>query len=99
MVDFLTHIQDWLRAGAHMSTSDFEWYFLFFLFVFVASLIFARLIRHETSFYAAYGSNLLGAMVGGAAEYLSLVFGLQSLVLLSALFYGLAFFTLPGRRR
>jgi len=67
--------------------------------VFVASLIFARLIRHETSFYAAYGSNLLGAMVGGAAEYLSLVFGLQSLVLLSALFYGLAFFTLPGRRR
>ena len=72
---------------------------LFLSPVFVASLIFARLIRHETSFYAAYGSNLLGAMVGGAAEYLSLVFGLQSLVLLSALFYGLAFFTLPGRRR
>ena len=39
MVDILTHIQDWLRAGAHMSTSDFEWYFLFFLFVLVASMI------------------------------------------------------------
>jgi hypothetical protein len=39
MIDILTHVQDWLRAGAHMSTSDFEWYFVFFLIVLVASMI------------------------------------------------------------
>jgi len=33
--------------------------------IFFASLIFAKWIQKEETFYAAYGSNLLGAMVGG----------------------------------
>jgi len=72
---------------------------LFLAPIFVASLIFARLIRKEASLYPVYGSNLLGAMVGGATEYLSLVFGLQSLVVLAVVFYGLAFLSLPRGRR
>jgi spermidine synthase len=36
--------------------------------IFFASVIFARLIRVEKNFYAVYGSNLLGAMVGGPAN-------------------------------
>ena len=34
-----------------------------------------------------YGANLLGAMVGGVAEYLSLLMGFQFLLLLAAVFY------------
>jgi hypothetical protein len=34
-----------------------------------------------------YGANLLGAMVGGVAEYLSLLMGFQFLLLLVAAFY------------
>ena len=72
---------------------------LFLSPIFVASLLFARLIRRESTLYPAYGSNLLGAMLGGAAEYLSLIFGLKSLVLLAMAFYGLAFLFLPRDRR
>ncbi|HET9300076.1 MAG TPA: class I SAM-dependent methyltransferase [Candidatus Polarisedimenticolaceae bacterium] len=72
---------------------------LFLSPVFVASVLFARLIRRETSFPSAYGSNLLGAMLGGAAEYLSLAFGLRSLVLLAMVLYGLAWLALPRGRR
>jgi hypothetical protein len=39
----------------------------------------------------AFASNLLGAMVGGALEYLALVTGYQALLLLVALMYALAF--------
>ncbi|PIQ96469.1 MAG: hypothetical protein COV67_09345, partial [Nitrospinae bacterium CG11_big_fil_rev_8_21_14_0_20_56_8] len=58
--------------------------------VYFASVIFARLIREEKKLYAAYGSNLLGAMVGGTCEYLSLVMGFKFLILMSAGFYMLA---------
>ena len=34
-----------------------------------------------------YGANLLGAMVSGVAEYLSLLMGFQFLLLLVAAFY------------
>ena len=39
--------------------------------VFFAAVIFARLIRKENNLPSAYGSNLLGAMVGGAGTALS----------------------------
>ena len=58
--------------------------------IFFASVIFARLIRLEENFYAVYGSNLLGAMVGGASEYFSLLAGFQLLVLISMSYYLLA---------
>ena len=55
--------------------------------VFFAGLLFATLIENEHSFYQAYASNVLGAMVGGACEYLSLVVGFRLLVLVTLEFY------------
>ena len=52
--------------------------------VYFASVVFATLIRDEQNLAQAYGSNILGAVVGGACEYLSLLFGfkvLQGLVI------------------
>jgi SAM-dependent methyltransferase len=58
--------------------------------VYVASLIFGRLIRQEESLYQAYGSNLLGAVIGGSCEYLSIVTGLKFLLLVTFACYALA---------
>jgi hypothetical protein len=55
--------------------------------VYFAGLLFATLIENEASFYQAYASNVLGAMVGGACEYLSIVVGFKVLVLLTLAFY------------
>jgi hypothetical protein len=38
----------------------------------------------------AFASNLLGAMVGGAIEYLALLTGYQALLLVVAALYGIA---------
>jgi len=68
--------------------------------VYLASLIFGHLIKTEPQLYRAYGSNLLGAVIGGSCEYLSVITGLKSLLLLTLLFYLSAFFTfLAGRRQ
>ena len=45
----------------------------------------------------AFAANLLGAMVGGTLEYLSLITGYQFLLIVTGVLYGLAFLT--GRRR
>jgi SAM-dependent methyltransferase len=66
--------------------------------VFCASLVFAHLIRAERDLPQAYGSNLLGAVVGGALEYVSLVTGIKALFLIAAAFYALVMLTLPGGR-
>ena len=55
--------------------------------VYFAGLLFATLIENESSFYQAYASNVLGAMVGGACEYLSIVVGFKVLVLLTLAIY------------
>jgi hypothetical protein len=39
----------------------------------------------------AFAANLLGAMVGGVLEYLALLGGYRSLLLLVGVLYGLAF--------
>jgi SAM-dependent methyltransferase len=64
--------------------------------VFFGGLVFARLIESETRLYEAYGSNVLGAVVGGTAEYLSLVLGFRFLLALALAFY-LAVFLLLRR--
>ena len=38
----------------------------------------------------AFGANLLGAMVGGALEYLALILGFNALLVVVAILYGLA---------
>jgi SAM-dependent methyltransferase len=52
-----------------------------------AGLLFGSAIKHSTSLARDYGTNLLGAMVGGVGEYLSLLTGFQVLLLLIALCY------------
>jgi hypothetical protein len=59
--------------------------------VFLANLIFAERFRDVGESTVAFGANLLGAMVGGVFEYLSLVIGFRSLLLVTAALYGLAY--------
>jgi hypothetical protein len=59
--------------------------------VYFGGLIFARLITDEPRLFEAYGSNVLGAVLGGAAEYLSLVTGFRFLLFVSLFFYLLVF--------
>ena len=52
-----------------------------------AGLLFGSAIQRSTSVARDYGTNLLGAMVGGAAEYMSLVTGFRMLLLVIAICY------------
>ncbi len=58
--------------------------------VFFANLVFTHSFRDTRTADMAFASNLLGAMVGGALEYLALVTGYQTLLLLVAGLYALA---------
>jgi SAM-dependent methyltransferase len=59
--------------------------------VFFANLVFTYSFRDTASADMAFASNLLGAMVGGALEYVALVVGFQSLLLIVAVLYATAF--------
>ncbi len=59
--------------------------------IFLANLIFAERFRDVSHATEAFGANLLGAMLGGVLEYLALLVGYRSLLLLAAALYGLAF--------
>jgi SAM-dependent methyltransferase len=65
--------------------------------IFVANLIFAERFRDTADPTAAFGANLLGAMVGGVLEYLSLLTGYRALLILVAVLYGLAYLTTTRR--
>ena len=67
-----------------------------FLPIFLANLLFAVRFKDSASSTTAFGANLLGAMVGGALEYLALILGFNALLVVVALCYGLALLT--GRR-
>ena len=58
--------------------------------VFLANLIFADRFRDVGSSTIAFGTNLLGAIVGGVLEYGALVVGYRSLLIVVAALYGLA---------
>jgi hypothetical protein len=60
--------------------------------ILLATLLFAERFRVAGSSTTAFGANLLGAVVGGALEYSSLVIGYQNLLLLIAVLYALAYF-------
>ena len=57
-----------------------------------AGVIVSFLLSESTNSSAALGSNLLGAVVGGCVEYLSMYLGLKTMVLLALVFYLLAMF-------
>jgi hypothetical protein len=59
--------------------------------VFAANLVFAQRFSGVRNSGAAFAANLLGAMVGGALEYLALITGYQFLLVLAGALYSLAF--------
>jgi hypothetical protein len=68
--------------------------------IYFASLVFGHLIKQEANLYQAYGSNLLGAVIGGSLEYFSLVMGIKFLLLITFALYGLALvFLKTGNQR
>lgn len=68
---------------------------LAFLPVFFANLVFARRFTQTADATAAFGANLLGAMIGGCLEYTSLIVGYQALLVIAGLLYAGAFVLLP----
>ena len=60
--------------------------------IFLANVIFSHSFRDSLSADIAFGSNLLGAMVGGVFEYAALALGYPFLLLPVICFYGIAFF-------
>jgi SAM-dependent methyltransferase len=60
---------------------------LMFSPILCAGLLFGAAIKRSTSLPRDYGTNLLGAMVGGVGEYLSLVTGFRALLVVIALCY------------
>ncbi|UXY25271.1 spermidine synthase [Streptomyces sp. HUAS TT20] len=55
--------------------------------IFCANLIFSDRLALASDPTSAFGANLLGALTGGALEYLALVTGYQALLLVVALLY------------
>lgn len=70
-----------------------------FLPITAANVIFARRFRATANAPLAFGTNLLGAMLGGALEYLSLVYGYHALLLIAAALYVAAYLVMPQAAR
>ena len=66
-----------------------------FLPIFAANIIFAKRFAATADAPLAFGTNLLGAIVGGCLEYLSLVFGYRALLVLAAALYLGAYLVMP----
>jgi hypothetical protein len=69
--------------------------------IFLANLVFAQRFAAVASSSVAFAANLLGAIVGGMLEYLSLVSGYRFLLVVVGALYALAFVSyrlLAGRR-
>jgi hypothetical protein len=69
-----------------------------FLPIFMANLVFAKRFADTADATSAFGANLLGAMLGGCLEYLSLVVGYQLLLVVAGLLYVGAFALMPRVR-
>jgi len=64
----------------------------------LAAVIFASLLKVAADSSGALGSNLIGAMLGGVAEYSSMMLGLKAMALLALVFYLLAMLSASRRR-
>jgi hypothetical protein len=62
-----------------------------FVPIFLANLVFAKRFRDVAASTLAFGANLLGAMVGGILEYVSLITGYRVLLVVVGLLYAAAF--------
>jgi hypothetical protein len=70
-----------------------------FMPVLLGNLIFAERFRAVAASTTAFGVNLLGAILGGAIEYSSVVLGYRWLVPIVAALYSVAFLLSPWRER
>jgi SAM-dependent methyltransferase len=91
----------WFIEPRALLALDPAWRFIasigvYFSPIFLANLVFAQRFAIAEDSTAAFGANLLGAMVGGVVEYAALVTGYQALAVLVGLLYAAAWFT--GRR-
>ena len=66
--------------------------------IFAANVIFAKRFAATADAPLAFGVNLLGAIIGGCLEYLSLVWGYRALLVLAGGIYLLAFMVRPRER-
>jgi len=69
---------------------------LVFAPILFAGVIFAASFKRTTQADRAFGINIAGAMVGGLAEYSSMLLGFQYVVLVAILFYALSAVGLRG---
>lgn len=65
--------------------------FMTFTPIFIANLVFAQRFATTENSTAAFGINLLGAMVGGILEYASLIVGYRTLAIIVGILYVGAF--------
>jgi SAM-dependent methyltransferase len=72
---------------------------LAFLPIMAANIIFAKRFATTSNPTTAFATNLLGAMLGGCLEYLSLATGYRSLLIVCAVLYGLAYAVMPATSR
>lgn len=70
-----------------------------FLPIFVANLVFAKRFADTGDAALAFGVNLLGSILGGCLEYLSLVFGYHALLVIAGLLYVGAYLAMPRAAR
>ena len=66
--------------------------------IYLPNLVFAQRFAGTQSSTAAFAINLLGAMAGGALEYLSLITGYRVLLIVIGVLYVLAFATRLRKR-
>lgn len=66
-----------------------------FLPIFAANVIFAKRFRDTADPAVGFGTNLLGAMVGGCLEYAALMVGYTSLLIVAAVVYAGALLLRP----
>ena len=88
------------RVGFESRAAESMFYaVLVFSPILCAGLLFGSAIARSTALAQDYGINLLGAMVGGVGEYLSLVTGYRTLLLVIAVCYIGAVATRPREWR
>ena len=75
-----------MTFGTRLAESVF-YALLVFSPIFCGGLLFGSAIKRSPSLARDYGTNLLGAMAGGVAEYSSLVIGYRALAIIIALCY------------
>jgi SAM-dependent methyltransferase len=68
---------------------------LAFIPIMAANVIFAKRFETTADPTTAFGTNLLGSMVGGCLEYLALAIGYRSLLIVCAAIYVAAYFVMP----